>query len=152
MTDHFTLKEFTFSATALRLGIDNSIKSDAQIQTAHATLAGLERIRAFLGGLPTKLNSGYRCAALNRAIGGVVDNPLTPQIEQSQHEKCEAVDFTVPAFGGPREIVANLEDAVKFLGIDQLIYEGTWVHASFTLNPRYQVLSLHNGKYLPGLV
>lgn len=95
------------------------------------TLAGLERIRAALG-YPMTITSGYRCPELNAAVRGAPD---------SQHMSAEAADFVCPGFGSPSEIVEKLTPLRFILGIDQLILE-EWVHVSFTLEPRYQVILL----------
>ncbi len=141
MTQHFTLDEFIRSETALQRGLDNSLPS-ALLTAAKITLAGAERTRAALGGLPVILSSGYRCDALNRLVGGEKD---------SQHLKAEAIDFKVPQFGPPAKIIERLAPLVFIVGIDQLILEGTWVHASFTLAPRGNVLEAVNGSFRPYL-
>ena len=141
MTDHFSLRELTHSLTAERSVIDNT-PPDAVIQSLHFTAAGLERIRALLSH-PLYIRSGYRCQELNQLVGGS---------KNSQHMKGEAADFTCIDFGSPRNVAKYLERHVMILGIDQLIYEGTWVHVSFTLNPRYEVLTLQDRKYVRGIV
>jgi hypothetical protein len=141
LTKHFSLSEFISSETALKREIDNSPPADIQKQL-QLTAAGLERVRACLGDRPIKINSGYRCHALNAAVGGA---------KNSQHVRGEAVDFVCPDFGSPLEICYALQPNIKMLGIDQLIMEGTWVHVSFTLSPRYEILTMLKGQYLKGL-
>lgn len=142
MTPHFSLKEFVYSETALDRGIDNMPSAEIKKQL-HFTAAGMERLRAYIG-FPIKITSGYRSLELNKAVGGS---------EGSQHIKGEACDFRCSAFGTPRQVALYLEPKVKILGIDQLILEHSWIHVSFTLNPRYEVLSLlGNGKYMTGIV
>ncbi len=143
MTDHFTLKEFIFSAKAQERRINNNPTTDVVLESLLFTALGLERIRAALGELPIKVNSGYRSPELNIAVGGSID---------SQHMKGEAVDFTCPAYGNPREIVWQLQDQMRIIGIDQMILEGTWVHCSFTYSPRYELLTYQSGKYFKGIV
>lgn len=134
MSIHFTRAELIRSRKAQELGIDNSLP-EALSLALDFTMAGAERVRAFLG-MPMAISSGYRCPALNDAVGGS---------ENSQHLKAEAIDFTCPGFGTPLRIVEALLPLRRQLGIDQLILEATWVHASFTLRPRYVVL-----RALPG--
>ncbi len=106
-------------------------------------MAGLERVRACLG-FPMKILSGYRCDALNEAIGGV---------RNSQHVTGEACDFICPEFGTPRDVCLFLSQWMRVLGIDQLIYEGKWVHVSFTGMPRHMALTWKiDGGYQPGIV
>jgi zinc D-Ala-D-Ala carboxypeptidase len=144
MTPNFSVADLIYSKLAQEKGIDNTPPPVIARQLL-ATAAGLERIRAMLN-VPMRIHSGFRCYALNNALGG------SPN---SQHIKGEAADFDAPAFGSPKEICLYLaqENRVKVLGIDQLIMEGTWVHASFTLTPRYQLLTkTSDGKYLSGIV
>lgn len=141
LTEHFTLSDFTYSSKAQEHEIDNTPSSDI-IEQLKSTAAGLERLRHALLN-PILISSGYRCPALNAIVGG---QPT------SQHMKGEAADFICPKFGTPREIAFYLSDKLGMLGVDQLIMEGTWIHASFTLQPRGQLLTLSNGKYVIGLV
>ena len=121
LSEHFDLAEFTASDTAARRGIDNTLP-DNLIPTAQATAQMLERIRAELGGLPVTVTSGYRCQALNAAIGSS---------STSDHPKAMAVDFKCPAYGSPYEVARNLAPLLDMLGIGQLIHEyGQWVHVS----------------------
>ena len=146
LTQHFALAELTHSDSAVRLGLDNAPTPEALANLA--TLArGLEAVRAALGSVPLYISSGYRSRAVNAAVGGS---------RTSQHMAGEAADFVAPEFGTPRQIcehLASLGDALQF---DQLIYEGTWVHISFTAGrQRRSVLTAHfaNGgvRYTQGL-
>lgn len=129
LSPHFTVDELTFSQTAERQGIDNMPGPD-QLAALRRTAMGLEGVRVRLGGAPILISSGYRCPALNRAIGGSA---------KSQHMAGEAADFTAPRFGSPREIVDALVDAD--IGYDQLILEyGRWVHISFAPRARHHAL------------
>lgn len=129
LSKYFTLEELTFSQTALRRGLNNT-PSKAMILKLTWLAAQMDTVRALLGH-PIHISSGYRSASVNRAIGGS---------STSQHCKGEAVDFVCPAFGTPRDIcVAVMKSNIPY---DQLIYEGTWVHISFSkTNNRRQVLT-----------
>jgi zinc D-Ala-D-Ala carboxypeptidase len=141
MTEHFTENDFLQSRIAEERGIANIPSEDVRKALAF-TAAAMERLRACLG-FEVKILSGYRCYALNQAVGGSL---------HSQHMKGEAVDFICPEFGAPANVAAFLQHWTAILGIDQLIYEKTWVHVSFTSNPRKQVLTYRDGKYVPGIV
>lgn len=141
MSLHFSMYEMTYSETAMKLGIDNT-PSELIKKQLEVTMAGLERIRAALK-YPLKITSGYRCEALNIAVGGSVN---------SQHLQGLAADFKCPVIGDPRTVAAFLSGKMEMLGIDQLIREHTWVHVSFTLNPRHEVLTYKEGRYIPGIV
>jgi len=120
MTPHFSLAEFTASDTAARLGIDNSLPNELR-EAAHRTLEMMERIRSHLG-VPITITSGYRCEALNRAIGSKPG---------SDHTLAFAVDFKASRAGTPAKIAKSLESVIGVLGIGQLILEfGAWVHVS----------------------
>jgi hypothetical protein len=134
---HFTRAELIRSKTAQERGIDNS-PPEHLLAELDFTQAGCERIRAALG-FPMIIHSGYRCPQLNDAVGG------SPS---SQHMAGQAVDFTCPAFGSPLLIVERLKPLMQVIGIDQMILEKSWVHVSFTLQPRYQALrALLDGTY-----
>ena len=111
LTAHFSLAEFTASDTAKRQHIDNSLP-DALRVTAVQTCSMMERIRARLCTLagreiPIAITSGYRCAALNSAIGSVAT---------SDHPRAMAVDFRAAGFGTPFEIAAALAAGRAVLG------------------------------------
>jgi hypothetical protein len=129
LSPHFTLDELTFSQTAERLGLNNDPGPEV-LAALKRTALGLEAVRVRLGGAPILVSSGYRAPPVNAAVGG------SPS---SQHMRGEAVDFTAPRFGVPRQIVDALADSD--VPYDQLILEfGRWVHISFSGNPRRHAL------------
>lgn len=120
---NFTLESLTASPTATRRGIDNS---PSPAETARL----LSLIRYVLGplashfyGYPVRILSGYRCPALNAAVGGSTT---------SQHMRGEAVDIVV----AHRPNIMVAEWAHRNLPTDQIILEfpdapgGGWVHLS----------------------
>lgn len=131
LSPHFSLDEFTVSDTAARRGVAN----DPPIELMPAlkrTAQGLEAVRVRLGCAPIIITSGYRCAALNRMVGG---RPM------SQHVKGEAADFISPGFGTPLLVVGALRDSG--IEYDQLLLEyGRWVHISFADQPRHMALQI----------
>jgi hypothetical protein len=143
LTRHFSLEEMTASETAARKGLDNSPSPeilDALIVTAN----GLERVREELGGKPIHINSGYRSAKVNAAVGGKAT---------SQHVKGEAADIICPAFGPPSAVARAIEAAKDRIGYDQLIYEfHAWVHISFTDAPRGMVLTINSKGVQQGII
>lgn len=129
LSPHFTLDELTFSQTAERLGLNNDPGPEV-LAALKRTALGLEAVRVRLGGAPILVSSGYRSPPVNAAVGGSAS---------SQHMRGEAVDFTAPRFGVPRQIVDALADSD--VPYDQLILEfGRWVHISFSGNPRRHAL------------
>lgn len=127
MTPHFSLAEFTQSDTAARLGIDNSLPSELT-DNALKTCEMLERIRFHLNA-PVIISSGYRCKALNQAIGS---KPT------SDHTLALAADIKAPKAGNPAKIAKDLASVIDVMGIGQLILEfhtpsvpgSGWVHVS----------------------
>ncbi len=132
LTKNFSIREFTHSSTAIRLGINNTLPA-ILVGNAIATCNMLERIREHLSSLANKdipiiVNSGYRCLPLNRAL---------KSSDKSHHVTAEAVDFEAPAFGSPTDICVALAPMVGVLKIGQLINEypdrSGWVHVSTKL-------------------
>ena len=144
LSENFNLNEFTASETATRKGIDNT-PPPVVTEKLRMLAATLEQVRSLLGNNSIRISSGYRCLALNRAIGSG---------DLSAHTLGYAVDFTCPGFGTPKEVANKIaESPIKF---DQLIYEGTWIHLSVDPRNRREVLTAHFGKgktsYTKGIV
>lgn len=89
LTKHFTLEELFQSPTALAHGIDN--EPDLESAFNLSRLAGniLEPLRLYLN-TPLRINSGYRCKALNDILPGSAPN--------SNHLKGLAADITWNGF------------------------------------------------------
>lgn len=135
LSPHFTLEEFAASQEAARRGIDNDPPADLHA-ALRRTAQGLEAVRVILGMAPVNITSGYRCLALNRALGSK---------DTSQHVTGQAADFIAPRYGSPTEIATALRDSG--LEYDQLILEfarggNGWVHVSFSDRPRHQALEI----------
>lgn len=129
LSKNFFLSEFIDSDMATRRGIPN-LPSDIALGNIRQQLApGMQRIRDLLQ-TPVVISSGYRSIALNNAVGG------SPK---SQHVLGQAADFTAPGFGTPKDIAIAIRES--WLRFDQLIWEGTWVHVSFSEHPRREVLT-----------
>lgn len=126
LTEHFDLNEFTRSATADRLHIDNTIPEELIPNLKNLCVQVLEPLREHFG-TPVVISSGYRCPALKRAVGGA---------SNSQHLKGEAADIIFPSTLNSQP--STLTDAFYWLidnvPFDQLGFEsrGTtkWIHVS----------------------
>ena len=143
LSEHFSLAEATFSSTAERLGIDNTVVPSNVLAQAINTAQHMELVRSILN-QPISVDSFIRSLPLNRALGSK---------DTSQHLLGEAVDFICPEFGTPLDIArAIISSGLTF---DQLILEHTWVHISFkslSSENRNNVLSLlQTGGYANGL-
>ena len=117
---HFTIAELTRSATARRLGIDNTPPASAVKALTALVDDVLDPLRDAWGG-PIRVNSGYRCPELNKAVGG------TPS---SQHQHGEAADITVGSCSANRRLLALIKRLD--LPVDQCIDEKgcRWIHVS----------------------
>ena len=131
---YFTLKELTRSVTAKNKGIDNTpgeVEKNNLIALIENVLDPLREA----WGQPIIITSGYRCPALNRAVGGAA---------ASQHVKGEAADI--------RTVSDTVEDnkalyeliRVLNLPIDQCIneYGYDWIHVSYSPRNRRKFFSI----------
>lgn len=144
LSANFTLAEFTRSDAAKRLGLRND-PTPQHLANLFKTAAGMQAVRAILGGHPINVTSAYRNPAVNKAVGGVAN---------SDHALGWAVDFNVPAFGNPYEIALALSRSD--LVYDQLIHErkpngSWWVHISFNPRARQQDLTYNGKAYTSGI-
>lgn len=69
MATYFTLKELCSSPTAKKQGIDNFPSFEIADHLRDLTKKILDPLREAWGG-PIRVNSGYRCQALNSLVGG----------------------------------------------------------------------------------
>jgi len=127
LSNHVSLAEFCHSDTAKRRGIDNTIKDPAHLASAKLLCEKVfEPIREHFG-VPIHISSGYRSAALNRAVKGSAS---------SQHCKAEAMDIDADRYGKVtnKEIFDYIREHLEW---DQMIWEfgndlqPDWVHVSF---------------------
>ena len=86
LSPHFTLKEFTKSPTAIKLGIKNIPPQEVVENLKRLCKGTLEPLREKLG-LPIIITSGFRTKALN--------DKLSHSSERSQHMLGCAADFYV---------------------------------------------------------
>lgn len=129
---YFTIEEMTKSSTAKANSIDNT-PSDEEIAKLQKLIeVVLDPLREWYG-KPIRVNSGFRCEALNEAVGGS---------DTSQHRLGEAADITVGTKKGNKKLFEYIKDNLPF---DQLINESnfSWVHVSYREGRlRKQVLAL----------
>ena len=117
ISKNFTWAEFTASDTAKRLGIINQI-TDWDVRDNIIALVEnvLQPLRDAYG-KPITINSGYRCAELNKKVGGV---------ETSQHTKGQAADCGVDDPLALASLIIELG-----LPFDQMGLYSTFVHLSY---------------------
>lgn len=134
ISEHFSYREFERSDTAEHLGIANFIP-DARTRDAVQALVlnVLEPLRTAWG-RPLVINSGYRNAELNKAVGGV---------PASQHCRGEAADVRCDR---PYSLAVL---AVQMgLPFDQMILYPTFVHFSHRLKGEQRGQILYNRTYM----
>jgi len=124
LTDHFQLEEFTRSATASRLNIQNVPNTQIIHNLTRICQEILEPLREYAC-QPIIIGSGYRCPSLNKAVGGVPN---------SQHQSGEAVDIHIPDNDTGIRWFTWMMNNLRF---DQLIKEKAnkasksfWIHVS----------------------
>jgi hypothetical protein len=115
LSPHFTLDELTHTD---HREIDNS-PNQAEIENLQRLANFLEEVKTVLGGKPVMISSGFRCKALNDAVGSK---------DSSQHRVGCAADFRVPGMT-PDEVVRAI--IASGIGYDQIIREfDRWTHIS----------------------
>jgi uncharacterized protein YcbK (DUF882 family) len=120
ISKHITLNEAIESPTALRMNIDNTPTSEVLSNMQYVAENLFEPIRKWYK-KPIKINSFFRCVALNKAVKGSAS---------SQHVKGEAIDISA----GNKIENKKIFDYIVSSGLDfdQVILEfgGVWVHIS----------------------
>jgi putative chitinase len=129
LSPHFTLEELTITD---HREFENTPNAS---ETANLTrLANfLEQVKEAVGNKPVMVNSAFRSAQVNTAVGSK---------ETSQHRIGCAADIRVPGMTPDQVVKAIIAAGLPY---DQLIREfDRWTHASITNdpkgNPRGQVL------------
>lgn len=132
---NFSFSEFVRSDKAAENGLANAIPSSVVADAIRALVQTvLQPLRDYLGATVI-INSGYRCEALNKLLGGA---------RNSQHRKGEAADIRSPFF-----TPYKLASIIKLLGLpfDQLILYPTFVHVSHKLKGEQRNQVLYDSSY-----
>lgn len=130
---YFTIEEMTKSSTATAKRIDNTPNQTVIDSLTKLIEAVLDPLREWYG-KPIRVTSGFRCEALNEAVGS--------KAKKSQHLYGEAADITVGSKTENEKLFNYIKDNLPF---DQLINESnfSWVHVSYREGRlRKQVLAL----------
>jgi zinc D-Ala-D-Ala carboxypeptidase len=151
LSEHFELREFLRSQTAVRSGRDVIAPPSIVANLERLCELVLEPIRAELGA-PVTILSGYRPLWLNRLVGG------SPS---SEHMDGRAADFEVTGHSDPW-VCDRIAALLPRLPINQLILEfppGGWIHVSVcepSLQPKREVLTAlrrdNRTTYISGIV
>lgn len=136
LSPHFTLEELAFSQIALRKGLDNTPPPEALGMLRVLCTSLLEPAQALLNA-PFRINSGFRCRALNEAVGGA---------KTSAHMDGRAADC-VPQGVDLHQAFDTLRRSN--LAYDQIILEcSAWIHLAIARPgepPRREALTATGG-------
>jgi hypothetical protein len=127
ISKHISYYEATKSITAIRRGIHNVPSAEILANMKLVAEKCFEPLREWYG-KPIRINSFYRSAALNTAVGGS---------RTSDHVKGIAIDLDTPSNAENKKLFDWLKDNVEFT---QLIWEygdksgPDWVHISYDKN------------------
>jgi hypothetical protein len=145
LSKNLALVEVTRSETAKRKGISN-MPTPEHIENFKKLAENVfQPIREHFA-IPIRISSGYRSAALNKAIGGAGKTVNGVYVPSSQHCTGEAIDIDMDGTSiTNKQVFDYIKDNLNF---DQLIWEfGTesnpdWVHVSYesTGKQRKQIL------------
>lgn len=121
---YFTINELCKSDTARAKGIDNTPSAEVVKNLTQLVDVVLDPLRKNWGA-PLRVNSGYRCPALNKAVGGSA---------KSDHLYGYAADITAGSVEKNKELFKLVQKLN--LPYRQLIDENkfSWVHISY--NPK----------------
>ena len=128
LSANFTLEEMYKSPTADKLNIDNTPNEEVITNLKNLVVNLLQPLRDKVN-LPIKINSGYRCQELNKAVKGALN---------SDHTKGFAADIVIHGVDN-KELFEFIRDNFKFSKMILEFYdasnpEGSWLHISY--NPK----------------
>ena len=128
LSEHFSLSEFTRSATAKARGWKNE-PSMAEVEwLRYLCVKVLEPLRTQID-RPIYISSGYRCPRLNAAVGGVA---------KSQHQYGQAADIRILSADDGARIMKYLRQNPF---VSKALYErsksngGRWIHVAVAAVP-----------------
>ena len=125
ISKHISKNEGVYSTTAARLGLNNDPNEFEYCNMKLVAENIFEPLRSYVGG-PIKINSFYRGAKLNKAIGGS---------SKSQHCQGRAID--IDDTYGYKTNAEMFEWVRNNLSFDQMIWEfgddknPNWIHISY---------------------
>lgn len=123
-SDFFTLEEFTRSSTAQRLKIDNTPSDEVVRNIQYGVQMVLDPLRRIIRS-PIIITSGFRCSALNKAVGGVAN---------SWHTKGNAADIRISDEEEAKEIFQALQTLPS---VDTVLFEHSttaiWMHVQWDM-------------------
>lgn len=137
LTPHFTLEELTTTTVSKEMA-EKNVRYAAIIPDQIFILALFAEQVRFILKVPMTITSGFRCEALNKAVGG---SPT------SQHTLAQAIDFLPGKGMGIDKAFDILKNSCLLYG--QLIKERSgkseWIHVS--MGYKRENLKYIDGKY-----
>ena len=135
LTPHFSIEELCVT-TNKDFKEKNLEEGQKQLGKMYMLAGFAERVREIVGA-PMTITSGYRCPALNKAIGGA---------SSSQHKVGEAIDFKCKGLSNDSIACKIATSDLKF---QQLIIEhsgkSAWVHVA--IGSKREILRYKDGQY-----
>lgn len=138
-TKNFSFDELINSATAKRLGLDNTPNEKEKEKLRRLAEEILQPIRDAWKG-PIVVNSGFRSEAVNKAVGGS---------KTSQHRLGEAADISIGGKDRNKKLFNFIYKLISQgkIKVGQLIdeYNYSWIHVSLPRangKPNNQILHL----------
>jgi len=117
LTENFTLEELTHTD---HREFDNT-PNEKELANLQRLAEFLEQVKEVLGGKPIMINSAFRCAEVNKAVGSS---------DKSQHRLGCAADIRVPGMTPDEVVSAIIESGLPY---DQVIREfDRWTHVSIS--------------------
>lgn len=134
MGKYFSIAELTKSSTAIKKKINNTPTKEIENNLNQLIDNILDPLREAWGE-PIIVGSGYRCEALNRAVGGAASSQHKLGQAADIHTKSDSVEDNKKLF----ELIKQLK-----LPFDQLIneYNYNWIHVSYSPRNRRQILNI----------
>ena len=134
MGKYFSIAELTKSSTAIKKKIDNTPTKEVENNLNQLIDNILDPLREAWG-QPIIVGSGYRCEALNKAVGGAAHSQHKLGQAADIHTKSDSVEDNKKLF----ELIKQLK-----LPFDQLIneYNYNWIHVSYSPRNRRQILNI----------
>jgi hypothetical protein len=115
LSENFTLEELTHTD---HREFDN-IPNDEEMANLVRLADFLEQVKVVIGGKPIMINSAFRSAEVNKAVGSS---------DKSQHRRGCAADIRVPGMTPDEVVSAIIESGLPY---DQVIREfDRWTHVS----------------------
>lgn len=134
MGKYFSIAELTKSSTAIKKKINNTPTKEVENNLNQLIDNILDPLREAWG-QPIIVGSGYRCEALNKAVGGAAHSQHKLGQAADIHTKSDSIKDNKKLF----ELIKQLK-----LPFDQLIneYNYNWIHVSYSPRNRRQILNI----------